>query len=85
MDAVRDPKDLSGTLSPGGTTQYAQKPAPELAVGALRTVCLKISEQRPEKDGPRILGNGPPCLDGLRIAEFPDFGNVRTMGGKFRT
>lgn len=30
------------------------------------------------------MGDGPPCLDGLRIAAFPGFGNVRTVGGKFR-
>ena len=30
------------------------------------------------------MGDGPPCLDGLRIAAFPGFGNVWTVGGKFR-
>lgn len=40
--------------------------------------------KNPEKDGSRIMGDGPPCLDGLRIAAFPGFGNVRTVGGKFR-
>ena len=83
MGAVRGPKGLRGTPSPCGTAQHAQKPAPDLTAGALWTVGLKMPEQRPEKDGARIMGDGPPCLDGLRIADFPGFRNVRASGGKF--
>ncbi len=82
--AVRGAKSLSGTLSSCGTAQHTQKPAPDLTAGALRTMGLEMPEQRPEKDGSRIMGNSPPGLDCLGIAEFLGFGNVRTMGGKFR-
>ena len=60
-------------------SQYFFTPA-----GALGAVCLKVPEKRPEKDGSRIMGDGPPCLDGLGIADFPGFRNVRASGGKFR-
>ena len=84
MRAVRGPKGLSGTLSPCGAAQHTQKPAPDFPAGALWAVCLKVPEKRPEKDGSRIMGDGPPCLDGLGIADFSGFRNVRALGGKFR-
>ena len=84
MRTVRGPKGLSGTLSPCGAAQHTQKPAPDFPAGALGAVCLKAPEKRPEKDGSRIMGDGPPCLDGLGIADFPGFRNVRASGGKFR-
>lgn len=74
MRAVRGPKGLSGTLSPCGAAQHTQKPAPDFPAGALGAVCLKVPEKRPEKDGSRIMGDGPPCLDGLGIADFPASG-----------
>lgn len=45
MGAGRGPKGLSGTLPPDGTAQHAQKPAPDLAAGALRTVGLKTQRK----------------------------------------
>lgn len=45
MGAVRGPKRLNGTLPPDGTAQHAQKPAPDLAAGALRTVGLKTQRK----------------------------------------
>ena len=84
MRAVRGPKSLSGTPSACGAAQHTQKPAPDFPAGALGAVCLKVPEKRPEKDGSRIMGDGPPCLDGLGIADFPGFRNVRASGGKFR-
>lgn len=68
--AVRGPKGLNGTPPSGGAAQHAKKPAPDLAAGALRSMRLKMPEQRPEKDGSRIMGDGPPCLDGLRMPTF---------------
>ena len=84
MRTVRGPKGLSGTFSPCGAAQHTQKPAPDFPAGALWAVCLKAPEKRPEKDGSRIMGDGPPCLDGLGIADFLGFRNVRASGGKFR-
>ena len=84
MRAVRGPKGLSGTPSACGAAQPTQQPAPHVPAGALWAVCLKVPEKRPEKDGSRIMGDGPPCLDGLGIADFPGFWNVRASGGKFR-
>ena len=49
MQTVRGPKGLSGTLSPCGAAQHTQKPAPDLSAGTLRTMRLKMPEQRPEK------------------------------------
>ena len=45
MGAGRGPKGLSGKLPPDGTAQHAQKPAPDLAAGALRTVGLKTQRK----------------------------------------
>ena len=85
MRAVRGPKGPErNAFAVRGRLNTRRNQAPDFPAGALGAVCLKVPEKRPEKDGSRIMGDGPPCLDGLGIADFPGFRNVRASGGKFR-